>query len=236
MYDNDAVFAFHDLMPIKVISPVDPGLTIAPISDVEEGRDVLVEVNANETFSGPVSVLVGGKVVATVDVVGGYGNVTVLSGNFTVGSNTVNVTSVAGDKFAAGEATATFNVTKKVVPPTPSELVDSALTISIADITEGENAVIKITTNITFSGDVLVKMGTSNYTVSVVNGTGSAPVTGLTVGTYNATATFKQTEVFNASEKNTTFTVKPKVATAITASTVTTTYATSKHCGYLKGC
>ncbi len=106
---------------------------------------------------------------------------------------------------------------------------DLALTISIADITEGQNAEIKITTDASFSGNVSVKIGNSNYNVSVVNGTGSAPVSGLAVGTYNAVATFAATDVFKASEKNTTFTVKPKVATAITASAVTTTYATSKN-------
>jgi len=176
-----------------------------------------------------VTVFVGDNVVGTINMVAGQGSITVGAGNFTVGENTVSVTSVADDNFTAGEANTTFNVTKKVVPPTPSELVDPALTITIVDITEGQNAVIKITTNDTFSGDVLVKIADSNYNVTVVNGTGSAPVAGLAVGTYNATATFKPTEVFNASEKNTTFNVKAKIATTISASAVTTTYATSKN-------
>ena len=109
------------------------------------------------------------------------------------------------------------------------ENYDLALTISVANITEGADAVIVITTNNTFTGVISVQIGTSNYTVSVTNGNGSQAVTGLTAGTYNATAIFKSNGIFNDSIKNTTFTVNPKVATAITASAVTTTYATSKN-------
>lgn len=109
------------------------------------------------------------------------------------------------------------------------ENYDLAMTISVANIIEGADAVIVITTNNTFTGIILVQIGTSNFTVSVTNGNGSQAVTGLTAGTYNATAIFKSNGIFNDSTKNTTFTVNPKVATAITASAVTTTYATSKN-------
>ena len=229
--DNERFGGFIEVEVIEEHEtvPVDPNLVITPISDVEQGSDVLVEVTANETFSGAVSVLVGGEVVATINVENGYGNVTVLAGNFTLGSNTVNVTSVGDDKFTAGEDSVTFTVKEKIVPPTPSEPVDPALTITIADITEGSDAVIVITTNTTFSGNVLVKIGTANYTVGVTNGSGSLPVSGLSIGLYNATAIFTATDLFIASEKNTTFNVKAKVATAISASPVTTTYATSKN-------
>ena len=109
------------------------------------------------------------------------------------------------------------------------EKFDPALTVSVADITEGANAVITVKTNNTFSGNVSVKIATDNYTVEVIKGTGSLPVSGLAVGTYTAIATLKATDVFTESVKNTTFTVKAKVATAITAPAVTTTYATSKN-------
>ena len=109
------------------------------------------------------------------------------------------------------------------------ENIDPSLTISIANITEGAAANIVISTNETFTGEVLVKIGNNNYTVSVTNGTGSLPVAGLAVGTHNATAFFKANAIFNESTKNTTFTVNPKVATNITAPVVTTTYATSKN-------
>ena len=107
--------------------------------------------------------------------------------------------------------------------------IDPSLSISIENITEGSAADIVISTNETFTGDVLVKIGNQTFTVSVTNGNGSLPVTGLAAGTYNATAVFKANAFFNDSTKNTTFTVNPKVATSVTAPAVTTTYATSKN-------
>lgn len=109
------------------------------------------------------------------------------------------------------------------------ENIDPSLSISIKNITEGSAADIVISTNQTFTGDVLVKIGNQTFTVSVTNGNGSLSVTGLAVGTYNATAVFKANALFNESTKNTTFTVNPKVATSVTAPAVTTTYATSKN-------
>ena len=108
------------------------------------------------------------------------------------------------------------------------EPVDPALTVSVTNVTEGEAAVITVTTNASFSGNVTVKIENTNYTVAVVNGTGSLPVSGLAVGNYTAVATFAATEVFSESVKNTTFTVKAKIATKISAPAITTTFGTSK--------
>ncbi|MDO5809652.1 MAG: Ig-like domain-containing protein, partial [Methanobrevibacter sp.] len=122
-----------------------------------------------------------------------------------------------------------YDLTNGTVIVDVVENIDPSLTISIANITEGAAANIVISTNETFTGDVLVKIGDNNYTVSVTNGNGSLPVTGLAVGTHNATAFFKANAFFNESTKNTTFAVNPKVATSVTAPAVTTTYATSKN-------
>ncbi len=109
-YNNE--FSINNVVPPI---PVDSGLVIAPVGEVEEGSDVLVVVSANDTFSGVVSVLVGGNVVATIDMVDGSGNVTVASGNFSVGENTVKVTSEASELFNAGEHSTKFNVVPKVL-------------------------------------------------------------------------------------------------------------------------
>ena len=124
--------------------------------------------------------------------------------------NTVKVVSDASENFTADEANVTLNVTEKVVPPVPTP-VDPALTISVDDIREGTDAVVAITTNSTFSGDVAVQIGGANYKVPVFNGTGSLPVSGLAVGNYTAVATFEATDVFNASTKNATFKVNKEV-------------------------
>ena len=107
--------------------------------------------------------------------------------------------------------------------------VDPELSVSVANITEGKTAVINIKTHANITGVVGVKIGNDNYTVNVINGSGSLDVAGLSPGNYTATATFKGNEFFLPSTKNATFTVKAKVATAICAAAVTTTYATSKN-------
>ncbi len=142
-------------------------------------------------------------------------------GDLAEGPHSISVyVSTVNDDILLANGTVTVDVV---------ENIDPSLTISIENITEGAAANIVITTNETFTGDVLVKIGANNYTVSVTKGKGSLPVTGLAAGTYNATAVFKANAFFNESTKNTTFAVNPKVATGVTAQTVTTTFATSKN-------
>lgn len=119
---------------------------------------------------------------------------------------------------------ASGNVTVDVV-----ENIDPELSISIANIIEGKDAVINIKTHANYTGIIPVQIGNATYNVTVTNGTGSLALPGLAVGNYNATAVFNANVFYNASTKNTTFTVKAKVATSISAANVATTYATSKN-------
>ena len=88
--------------------------------------------------------------------------------------------------------------------------IDPNLTISVGNIFVGESAVVKITTNETFSGNVTVTIANKNYTVSVVNGKGAINVANLAEGPYTATAIFAAQGIFLGSAKNTTFTVTKK--------------------------
>jgi hypothetical protein len=90
------------------------------------------------------------------------------------------------------------------------ENIDPALTIAVSDITEGSAANVVITTNSTFTGDVIVQVANKNYTVNVVEGKGSISISGLTANTYTATAFFKSNGIFNDSTKTTTFKVTSK--------------------------
>ena len=189
----------------KPIIPVSPNLDIAPVSDVEEGSDVVISISARDNFTGSVKVLVGDVEVGTADVVAGSGTFTIAADKLAVGANTVKVVSDANENFTAGNANVTVTVKEKVVPPVV--LIDPNLTISVDDIREGTYAVVTITTNSTFSGNVKVQIGTDNHTVPVTNGMGSINVPGLAAGNYTAIATFEATETFNASTKNATFKV-----------------------------
>ena len=209
-YENETgkYGGFIEVNVVEAPEPVDPELSIDSVSDVEEGVNVTITIHALGNFTGSVKVLVGDVEVGSVAVSAGSGTFTIPAGNLTVGLNTVKITSEANENFTAGEANVAFNVTAKVIPPV---VLDPNLTISVDDIREGTNAVIVITTNDTFSGIVKVQIGTGNYNVSVINGTGSYSVPGLAVGNHTATATFEATEAFNASTKNATFKVNKEV-------------------------
>ena len=93
------------------------------------------------------------------------------------------------------------------------ENFDLGLTITAADIEEGKIANVVITTNSTFTGDIIVQVANANHTVNVVNGQGSLPITGLKADTYTVTAIFKSNGIFNDSTKTKTFKVTSKPVT-----------------------
>lgn len=93
------------------------------------------------------------------------------------------------------------------------ENFDLGLTITAADIEEGKIANVEITTNSTFTGDILVQVANQNRTVNVVNGKGSLSLTGLKAGTYTVTATYKSNGIFADSTKTKTFKVTSKPVT-----------------------
>ena len=100
------------------------------------------------------------------------------------------------------------------------ENIDPALTISVADIEEGNVAYVLITTNSTFTGNVTVEVANKNYTVNVDNGQGNLSITNLKANTYTATAFFTSDAIFNESIKNTTFKVTAKKVPPVQVPTV----------------
>lgn len=208
---------------------------------IKVNNDANITNNSIESTAKSIAVVGGSSTISENTLTG---QVSVESNGNTISNNVISTTeeyavdlgSSTGNSIGSNELYSSSGNGNDAVKATAEnsiadnfEKFDPALTISAADIYEGANAVIAITTNSTFSGDVLVQIGDSNYTVSITNGAGSTPVSGLASGTYTAIANFKATDVFNESVKNTTFTIKAKVATSIKVTAVTTTYATSKN-------
>ena len=170
-----------DAIGVSVLERIDPNLTIS-VDDILEGESAVVKITTVETFSGNVTVTIG-----TVNF-----NVTVENGKGTLSipglpADTYLATAVlnAQGPYAADVATDMFEVA-----------LDPNLAISVANIEEGNPAVVKITTNATFSGNVVVKIGNKEYNVTVVNGTGTLNVPNLAAGPYTATAIFAATGIF----------------------------------------
>ena len=92
------------------------------------------------------------------------------------------------------------------------ENIDPALTITVANIEEGNAATVVITTNSTFTGEVTVQVANTEYKVNVTKGQGSTQITGLKANTYTATALFKSDGIFTDATKTATFKVTAKPA------------------------
>ena len=83
--------------------------------------------------------------------------------------------------------------------------------MTINNITVDSKIKITIRTNKLYSGTLRVEIGSSNYYVDVVKGSGSLYVSGLAVGNYRATVFFGETSYFYAVSPSTVFKVSAHV-------------------------
>ena len=187
----------------KVVK-VDPKLVIeysAPVIN----ENVTVTVTMNEDINGDVNVIINKLDPVVEHVVNGtlVFNIT----NVPYGPQNITVSFTGNDKYNAGEKNASFFVNK----------LDVDLRISAVAITYGEPLVVIVNANEKFTGEVIVKIGTLNQTVNVVNGKGNATFNNLTADDYFINATFTGDETFYADSANTTATVKGVEVPADTA-------------------
>lgn len=97
------------------------------------------------------------------------------------------------DDYVVIEETLVLEKTVEVILGGPA---DSGLTINVSDINAGEDAIISILMDKSFTGDVLVSVDGVNYTVNVVNGSGNRTISGLDAGNYDVIATFANNAYF----------------------------------------
>ena len=98
----------------------------------------------------------------------------------------------------AVQSSASFKVTAKTTPK---------LTVTVADITVGSDAVVNVVMDDTFSGDIIVNVNNKDYTVSVKDGKGSVAVKDLAVGSYPVKASFAGNKSMNAVQSSASFKV-----------------------------
>ena len=177
---------------------------IATFTDLPLSSDIIVEIDGNETVTINKSSLrigfdeEGNRIYyLTYDDIKGL----------TEGSHSINIGIYSGNSYIG---LASGNVFIDV-----EENIDPALTIAVSDIEEGNAANVVITTNSTFTGDVIVQVANKNYTVNVVEGKGSLTISGLAANTYTATAFFKSDGIFKDSTKTATFKVTSKPAAQV---------------------
>ena len=202
LYRGNYILHASDAINVTVLELMDPELSIY-VDDIVEGESAVVIITTVEDFSGNVTV--------TIDDVD-Y-NVTVENGE--------GYLSIPDLSVGIYEATAFFDAehysqdTSSFIFEVAAKPIDPNLSIVVKDIVEGDPAVVTITTNATFSGIVVVKIGNKEYNVTVVNGTGTLNVPNLVAGPYNATAIFAATDIFGYSENTTSFNVAKKPVTPV---------------------
>ena len=213
---GDKKFTPYETSTIFNVNKINPNFSIK-VDNVTEGQKAVAVINANETLNGEANVkLNNSNAVYPVTIVNGFGTVT-LSDDTAPGDYLATVTFNGDDTFNADESSVSFTIAKAPEP------VDPKLSIKVKNISYGEKATVSIGTDAGFSGNVGVDIGGKHIEVKVVNGKGSAQVSGLAAGTYTAKATFKQTDKYKASTKSTKFTVK-KVNVKLTAKAKTFKY------------
>ena len=168
------------------------------VSDIFEGQDAVVNITSNNTFTGNVTLSVNGTDY-TVKVINGVGNYTI--SGLPAGNHTATVSIKGNDKFSPTEKTAKFEVKAKY---------NLNLNVNASDIFEGQDAVVNITTDNNFTGEVILSINSRNITVNVVKGVGNYAIQDLSADNYTATVSFKGNYKFNPTQKSVKFEVKPK--------------------------
>ena len=182
----------------------DPELSVS-IKNVSAGQPILIEINANMTFSAEVSVVFDFdlSVVYTVDVVNGYGNITIES--LDVGKHTAIAYWDGTDDFYGGINTTEFEVYEK-------GSVDPEIDIDVPDVIVAGTDSIEINANSEFNDKVYVQFNCSDeiLTVEIIDGHGEIPIKNLAVGNYTATIRFEGNDVFKNFTKSFEFEISPK--------------------------
>ena len=185
------------------------------INDIIETEKLAIEIKADSRLNGFVEIkLNDSDEIYHVKVVNGSAKLQ-LDKVFTPGVYSATLGFNGDSMFLADEKTVPFTVKDKA-----SALIDPNMNIQVKNITFVDNAVVSLSTNTRFTGNVDVQVGTKNYVVKVTNGKGSVSIPNLAIGTYSVKATFKQDDVFKNSTKSTKFAVQ-KATPTITASAKT---------------
>jgi hypothetical protein len=179
---------------------VNPKLSLN-VNNGVEGQNIPAEISADKKFEGDVTL----KVLGTDKVYNVHvkdGKTTQDITGLTAGKYDVIVYFHGNENYTSSKAKAAFEV--------ESGLMDPQLSANVKDVMEGESAVVQITADETFSGDVKVTVINSGteYTAEVVDGAGNVTIDGLNPGIYAVKVSFDGDDTFKASEKTAVFSVK----------------------------
>ena len=172
---------------------------VVSVDDILVGQNATVKITTNNNFTGTIVISV--NVTKYIYVTKGVGSCNV--SGLGIGNYTVVARFDGNDRFNPATVTTNFEVKSKDSPK-----YDFNLVVSVDDVFVGQNTTVKVNTNATFTGDVIVSVDNQNYTVNVKDGVGSCNVSGLGAGNYTVVARFDGNDRFNPATKTTQFKVK----------------------------
>ena len=134
------------------------------------------------------------------------GNATFYIPSITYGNKTVVASYAGDDKYRFNSTAANFTVAKR----------ELNIEVTVNDtIYVGENATVKVVLPRNATGYVVVNVGGNNYTITLVNGSGSVDIAGLENKTYEVNVTYIGDDQYNSRINNTQSIKVMKVASSI---------------------
>ena len=179
----------------KVFSVVKRNSTVyVSANSIYVNGEVLINITAPDDMDGIVKVCVN-NANYTVDIVNGNGLLRISGlGN---GTYKVNVTYIENDKYLSSTNDTSFNVSK----------LANEITIHVENITYGGVAQIIVDVPGVEFGEITIKVNSTPYTLTVINGKAYKNITGLAAGNYTVNATFTGNDDYNATQATRNFTV-----------------------------
>ena len=193
-YAGDINFAGVNASSAFTVSKAAPGMNVGVVTS-DYGTKANVTVTVNDKATGSVSISIDGGAAQTVAIVNG--KATYEFTGLTNGTHTIAV-SYAGDNNFTGDS-------KSVEFSAGSG--DAGLTVTVGNITYGNNATIVVSVNPSATGNVTINVNGKDYIETLVNGKATLTVAGLAAGNYTVKVSYSGDANFTGSNKNTTFTV-----------------------------
>ena len=161
------------------------------VENIKVGDKAIIKVNVAKDSEGNVTIEIDGKKY-TEKVIEGVATFEIEG--LTAGNKSVFAVYNGDEKYEENYTSEQFDVGK----------VDSKLTVSIKDISVGENITITVEVPSDATGQVLIDIDGVGYYLNVTDGKGTAEIPHLTAGSYNVTLTYTGDDKYLSSSNATT--------------------------------
>ena len=202
---NDTEFDHPNFTALFTVSKTYPTINITVVNEtgIYVGDRVTVIVSVPEDVTENVTIMINGMEFSAKPV---NGNATFYIPSITYGNKTVVASYAGDDKYRFNSTAANFTVAKR----------ELNIEVTVNDtIYVGENATVKVVLPRNATGYVVVNVGGNNYTITLVNGSGSVDIAGLENKTYEVNVTYIGDDQYNSRINNTQSIKVMKVASSI---------------------